>query len=86
MKAIDKTLEYMRNRHQKRYFSKSKYLWLKSLWEDKPDGLKEISKADYNFIQSCYSKNLVSRKPLTDKQMTICNKIYERYQSVDVRK
>ena len=62
-------------------FTKDKIYWLVSLWNNEEPSKSEISKADYAFIRDMQTKT----RKLKPWEVAICNKIYERYQSKDVR-
>ena len=66
------------------------YLWLKSLWNEKEPENSEISKFDWSYIRSCWYQQSeppqgIGKPKLTNHQIKICKKIYNRYQNKDVR-
>ena len=66
---------------KKKTFSVDKIYWLVSLWNLDEPSKSEISKADYAFMRDIQTKT----RKLKPWEVAICNKIYERYQSKDVR-
>ena len=67
------------------------YLWLKSLWNEEKPETSEISKYDWSYIRSCWFQQSEARYgglgkvKLSNHQIKICKKIYNRYQNADVR-
>mgnify|MGYP000994528625 CR=1 FL=1 len=83
--ALDRAIEHHKMVIASKRFSWSKIKWLLSLYDGREPDNKEISSEDYFYIKSIQSQQSDKMKRLSEEQLSICNKIYERYQSVDVR-
>ena len=83
--ALDRAIAHKLKRIASRRFPHTKIKWLLSLYEGREKEDKELSIEDYEFIKSIYHFQKDRLRELSSKQLDICNRIYERYQSKDVR-
>ena len=79
MKAWDKTKKHMLIRQEKGYYPKAVYNKLLGINEDNSKEENIVSPEDLKYIKSCRNRNSLYKKPLTEEQRVIFNRIYLRY-------
>jgi len=83
--AIEKAIAYRKERLAKKRFPYEKIYWLLSLYEGKEVEDRELSCKDYEYIKSIQVQQEDKLRALSPDQLSVCNRIYERYQTKDVR-
>ena len=82
---LEEAIAFRKKRIASKRFPWSYINMLISLWDvDNPEKSK-ISKADFSYIKTIEKMQQDKLKELSPDQLKICSRIYERYQSVDIR-